>query len=213
PRYSYGAASSTGCVAAVASDTPELSAPHIRPSAAHAKPARALRRDLLPTIGCRIQAPALPSCVLRLACDAIVAPALGRQRAAVNRFQARTPRRLTRAPRAGWRRATARAPRRLAALVARDQLHPLQIGVGQQRAGEREQLLIAGRRVVEVTVGAHQPQQVRHVLGGSRRDREIIERWHRTTMLTQGWRRVSAYPAPPPAPTAATASEGVNGSA
>ena len=55
--------------------------------------------------------------------------------------------------------------------VAGDELHPLALGVGDERAAEGEQGLVARRDLVEVAVGAHQRQQVGEVGLAGDRDR------------------------------------------
>src|SRR3954447_2887320 len=48
---------------------------------------------------------------------------------------------------------------RVTACIAGDQLHALALGVGDQRAREREQRLVGGRHLVEVAIAAHERQQ------------------------------------------------------
>src|SRR5215207_8149126 len=55
-------------------------------------------------------------------------------------------------------------PDRAAVVGAREELDALALGVGDQRARERRQVLVAGRDPVEVGVAAHERDQVGEVL-------------------------------------------------
>jgi hypothetical protein len=55
-------------------------------------------------------------------------------------------------------------------VVTGDQLETLAVRVGEQCAGEVEQLVIAGGDAVEVAVGAHERQQLCQIVLGNHRD-------------------------------------------